>query len=64
MVKSLGTLAFLGHFPIHTSPIAPLTPQAKFTGNFSESFNFVWGGGGGGGGGEKQKNLKKDALFY
>ena len=41
MVKSLGTLAFLGHFPIHTSPIAPLTPQAKFTGNFSQSFNFV-----------------------
>ena len=42
MVKSLGTLAFLGHFPIHTSPIAPLTPQAKFTGNF---FYRVGGGG-------------------
>ena len=41
MVKSLGTLVFLEHFPIHTSPIAPLTPQTKFTGNFFQSFNFV-----------------------
>ena len=64
MVKSLGTLAFLGYFPIHTSPIiAPLTPQAKFTGNFSQSFNFVEGGGGEGEG-ELQENFKTDALFY
>ena len=59
MVKSLGTLAFLGHFPIHTSPIAPLTPQAKFTGNFSRSFNFVYGWGGGGGARGDNKKISK-----
>ena len=71
MVKSLGTLAFLGCFPIHTCPTLPLPSPHKqhwtrVYRNFP-SFNFVYGAkgrGGGGGEGELQENSEKDALFY
>ena len=55
MDKSLGTLAFLGRFPIHTGPTPPLTPQtmldACIQNFFFPSFNFVQGG--------KRENCKK-----
>ena len=45
--KSLGTLAFLERFPVHTSPTPPLTPQTTFYAckhNFSKFQLFLgWG---------------------
>ena len=45
MIKSLGTLAFLGHFRIHTRPIAH--PTNTVNGQFFSEFErcIGWGGG-------------------
>ena len=60
MDKSLGTLGFLGRFPIHTEPTPPLTPQTMLDAciqNFSEfQLCIGWGEG------ERQENFEKDAL--
>ena len=59
--KSRDTFAFLGHFPIHTGPAPPLTPQTTLdasTQNFFRVFTMYRGEG------ELQENFEKDALFY
>ena len=58
--KSWDTFAFLGHFPIHTGPTPPLTPQCwiRVSRIFSEfQLCIGWGEG------ELQENFEKDALF-
>ena len=62
MDKSLGTLAFLGRFPIYTGPTPPLTLQTKLDACIQNLFRVstlyrV-------GEGELQENFEKDALFY
>jgi len=61
MDKSLGTLSFLGRFPIHTGPTPPLTPQQcwmRVSRIFSEfQLCIGWEDG------ELQENFEKDALF-
>ena len=59
--KSRDTFAFLGHFPIHTGPAPPLTPQTTLdasTKNFFRVLTLYRGEG------ELQENFEKDALFY
>ena len=49
-LKSWGTFAFLGHFPIHTGPTPPLTPQTMLDGciqNFFRDFSTLYRVGGG-----------------
>ena len=58
--KSWDTFAFLRHFPIHTGPTPPLTPQCWICVSriFSEfQLSIGWGEG------ELQENFEKDALF-
>ena len=61
MDKSLGTLAFLGRFPIHAGPTPSLTPQTMLDACIQNFFEFQlcigWGKG------ELQENFQKDALF-
>ena len=38
MDKSLGTLSFLGRFPIHTGPTPPLTPQTMLDASMQNFF--------------------------
>ena len=59
--KSVGTLAFLGRFPIHTGQTPPLTQKQCWT-RVSRIFSefqlcIGWGEG------ELQENFEKDALF-
>ena len=62
MDKSLGTLAFLCCFPIHTGPTPPLTLQTKLDAYIQIFFQFQlcigWREG------ELQENFKNNALFY
>ena len=62
MDKSLGTLAFLGRFPVYTGPTPPLTLQTKLDACIQNLFRvstlFRVGEG------ELQENFEKDALFY
>ena len=58
--KSWDTFAFLRHFPIHTGPTPPRTPQCWICVSriFSEfQLSIGWGVG------ELQENFEKDALF-
>ena len=61
MDKSLGTLAFLGRFPIHTGPTHPFTPQqcwrrvSRILSEFQLCIGWVKG--------ELQENFEKDSLF-
>ena len=61
MDKRLGTLAFLGRFPIHTGPTPPLTPQSMLDAYIQNCFQvstlYRLGER------ELQENFEKDALF-
>ena len=64
MDKSLGTLAFQGHFPIHTGPTPPLTPQTILDACIQDFFpllSTLYREGEGGG--ELPENFENDALF-
>ena len=64
MDRSIGTLAFLERFPIHTDPTPSPHPTNKVGSVYPEffpSFNFVWKGGGAR---ELRDNFQKDVLFY
>ena len=59
--KSWDTLAFLGHFPMHTGPTPPLTPQTMLYARILNFFRVsslsrV-------GEGVLQENFENDALF-
>ena len=61
MDKSLGTLAFLGRFPIHTGPTPPLTPQTMLDAciqNFFRVSTLYRVGAG-----RTTRNFEKAALF-
>ena len=62
--QSLGILAFLGHFPVHTGPTPPLTPQTMLDACILNFFRvstlyivYGWGKG------ELNKSFKKDDCF-
>ena len=63
MVKSLGTLAFLGCFPIRIGPTPPLNPQTTLDSCIQTFFlrvSTLYRVGEG----ELRENFEKDALFY
>ena len=61
MDKSLGTLVFQGHFPIHTGPTPPLTPQTMLDACIQNFFlvSTLYRGREG----ELLENFEMDALF-